>query len=106
LTVPVPRFRDRWRGRSKFYREGSPVPIAEAPALYASLRKTPFVSLYGSVNWYDDLAESAALYHWTQVLKQPYRIVLRKDGRDLFVAEPMQSDLVRGRFGEMKRFYE
>jgi hypothetical protein len=64
------------------------------------------VSLYGSSNWYDDLAEYVTLYHLTEVLKQPYRVVIRKEGEEVFVYEPMKSDIVRGRFGQMKRFYE
>jgi hypothetical protein len=42
----------------------------------------------------------------TEVLGQPYRIVIRKEGNDVFAYEPMKSDLVRGRLGQMKRFYE
>jgi len=64
------------------------------------------VSLYGSSNWYDDLAEYVALYHLTEVLKQPYRIVISKDGKEIFAFEPMKSEIVRGRIGHMRRFYE
>ena len=64
------------------------------------------MSLYGSSNWSDDLAEFVALYHLTEVLKQPYRIVIRRRGEEIFVYEPMKSDIVRGRVGHMKRFYE
>jgi hypothetical protein len=64
------------------------------------------VSLYGSSNWFDDLAEYVALYHLTEVLKQPYRIVIRRQGEEIYVYEPMKSDIVRGRFGHTKRFYE
>jgi hypothetical protein len=45
------------------------------------------------------------VYHWTEVLKQPFRIVILEKGKELFVYEPMKSDLVRGRAGQMKRFY-
>ena len=106
LTVPVPRFRDAYRGRIGFYTTGGKIPVAEAPAVYESLRKTPFVSLYGSLNWTDDLAEYVAVYQLTEVLKQPFRIVVRDDGREVFAFEPMRSGLTRGRVGEMKRFYE
>lgn len=105
LTLPVPRFRDPYRGRIGFYTSGGKIPISEAPTVYESLRKTPFVSLYGSLNWFDDLAEYVTVYHLTEILKQPYRIVVRKDGAEVFVYEPMKSSLVRERIGEMKRFY-
>jgi len=74
--------------------------------VYRSLGRTPFVSLYGSSNWHDDLAEYVAVYQWTQVLKQPYRFVIREGKREVFVYEPMKSELVRGRIDQMKRFYK
>jgi hypothetical protein len=105
-TIPSPRYRDPLLERVRFRAGGQTLAIDQAESIYMSLRRTPFVSLYGSSNWHDDLAESLALYHLTEVLKQPYRIVIRKEGAKVFVYEPMKSDLVRGRFGQMKRFYE
>lgn len=105
LALPVPRFRDPLRTRINFYAQGAVISIGEAPAVYAWLRRTPFVSLYGGRNWLDDLAEYVTVYHLTEVLKQPYRIVVSKEGNDVLVYEPMKSELVRGRIGEMKRFY-
>jgi len=46
------------------------------------------------------------VYHFTEVLKQPFRIVIRKEGKEIFLYEPMKSDLVRGRAAQMKRFYK
>ena len=65
------------------YSQGGKIPLADAPRVYDALQKTPFVSLYGSLNWTDDLAEYVAAYHLTEVLKQPYRIVIREDDRAL-----------------------
>jgi hypothetical protein len=104
--VPVPAYRDPLRESVRFYVGGKKLPIARAEEVYTSLRRTPFVSLYGASNWNDDLAEYATVYHWTEVMKQPYRIVIRKEGHDTFVYEPMKSDLVRSRLDQMKRFYE
>jgi hypothetical protein len=104
--TPSPRYRDPLLERVIFRTLGHAIAIGQAEAVYTSLRRTPFVSLYGSSNWYDDLAEYVALYHLTEVLKQPYRIVIRKGGKEAFAYEPMKSDVVRGRFGQMKRFYE
>ena len=81
------------------------LPIDQAESVYRSLRRTPFASLYGSSNWYDDLAEYVAVYHFTEVLKQPFRILIRKEGKVVFDYEPMKSDLVRSRAGQIKRFY-
>lgn len=88
------------------YRQaGRALPIAQADALYAALRATPFASVYGSANWYDDLSELVALHHWTQVLRQPFRLVVR-DGEALVASyEPMKSPQVRARFAHVERFY-
>lgn len=99
-------YRDPLRERILFYRNGKKLTMDQAEAVYNSLRRTPFVSLYGGTNWHDDLAEYLSVYHWTQVFKQPYRIVLRKEGKEFFIYEPMKSDLVRSRIGQMKQFYE
>ena len=105
-TTAAPRYRDPLRERVRFYAGGQVLPIDKAEAVYASLSRTPFVSLYGSSNWYDDLAEYVAVYHLTEKLGQPFRIVLRKDGKEVFAHEPMKSDLVRGRIGQMRQFYD
>jgi hypothetical protein len=105
-TTPSPRYRDPLLERVRYRAGGQTFAIDQADSVYTSLRRTPFVSLYGSSNWYDDLAEYVTLYHLTEVLKQPYRIVIRKEGQEAFAYEPMKSDLVCGRVGQMKRFYE
>ncbi len=69
------------------------------------MQRIPFASLYASHAWTDDLAEYLAIYHWTQVLKQPYRIIIRDEVGVVFEYEPMKSDLVRGRFDQMASFY-
>lgn len=106
LSVPVPAYRDSVRSRIWSSAKGGAVTADQAPAVYASLRHTPFVSVYGARNWLDDFAEFVAVYHLTEVLKQPYRIVVRGGHQEVFVYEPMKSDLVRGRIGQIKRFYE
>lgn len=105
-TIPSPSYRDPLRERVRFYVDGEKLAIAQAASVYESLRRSPFASLYGSSNWYDDLAEYVTVYHWTELLRQPYRIVIRSGGKAVFVYEPMKSNLVRGRVDQMKRFYE
>jgi hypothetical protein len=106
LAMPVAAYRDPLRVHVRFYTNGDDkMPVERAPELYEWLRRTPFVSLYGGRNWLDDLAEFATVYHLTEVLKQPYRIVIRRGVEEVFVYEPMKSDLVRRRFGQMKQFY-
>jgi hypothetical protein len=105
-SIPAPPYHDPLRESVRFYVDGKTLAIDQAMAVYESLRRTPSASLYGSSNWYEDLAEYVALYHWTHVLKQPYRIVIRKEGKPVFVYEPMKSPLVRSRIDQMKRFYQ
>jgi hypothetical protein len=54
----------------------------------------------------DDLSVHVAVYHWTEVLERAYRIVIHREGQEVFGYEPMKSDIVSGRVGQMKRFYE
>jgi hypothetical protein len=106
VSLPAPPYRDPVRERVRFYAEGRTIAVHQAPEVYAWLRRTPFVSLYGGRNWPDDLAEFVSVYHLTEVLHQPYRIVIRRDSQEVFMYEPMKSPLVRRRIGQMKRFYE
>jgi hypothetical protein len=105
-TTHSPRYHDPLLERVRYRAGGQTFAIDQAESVYAALRRTPFVSLYGSSNWFDDLAEYVTLYHLTEVLKQPYRIVIRKEGKEVSAYEPMKSDIVRGRVDQMKRFYE
>jgi hypothetical protein len=105
LSLPVAAFRDPVREQIGFYGESGAIAIDRAPDVYAYLRRTPFASLYGGRNWFDDLAEYVSVYHLTEVLKQPYRIVVRKGDAEIFAYEPMKSELVRRRIGQMKRYY-
>jgi len=104
-TLPVPLYRDPLRERLRFRANGEILSVDHANSIYSFLSKTPFVSLYSSSNWSDDLAEYVAVFHWTEILKQPYKIVLSKKNKNVFVYEPMKSNLVRKRVGQINRFY-
>lgn len=86
-----PRARDDFPLRSElhFYGLGKPIPISQAAALYRGLKKSPFVSLYGSTNWAEDFAEYMTWYWWTQNLHQPYTIELNRDGSPIWNYAPM-----------------
>jgi hypothetical protein len=71
----------------------------EASELYNELKKTPFVSLYASLNWAEDFAEYCLWYYFTTELHQPYRIIVSRDGTVEMIYEPMESSLVRDRAG-------
>lgn len=87
------------------YRGGKPLRIHQAKPLYQSLSATPFVSLYSTNSRNEDLAEYLSVYHFTQKLNQPFRIIIRDKGKDVYKYEPMKSKLVRSRMKEMARFY-
>jgi hypothetical protein len=105
-TTMAAGYREPLLERIRFRAGGEVLPIDRAEAVYTALGRTPFVSLYGSSSWSDDLAELATLYHLTQKLGDPYRIVIRDRGREVFTYEPMASPLVKARFDQLARFYE
>lgn len=83
---------------------GPKIKITGADQIYEHLMTTPFVSLYGSMNWAEDFADFVTFYHLTQVLRQPYEIQYRKS--DLIkVFRPMEGEKVRERFFIMQDFY-
>ena len=104
--TPAIPYRDLLRQQVRFYSNCGTLPIDQAEAVYQSLRRTPFVSLYGGSNCGDDLAEYVAVYHWTKVLHQPCRIVIHNRDKTEFIFDPMNSELVPGRISQMKQFYE
>jgi hypothetical protein len=104
LTLADP-YRDPLLESVRYRRTGRVLPIDRARPAYEALARTPFASLYGSSNWYDDLAEFVALYHLTQVLNHPYRLVVLDQGRAVFSHQPMTSDLARSRFDLLSPFY-
>jgi hypothetical protein len=104
-SVPLPLYRDSLREQARFHAGGKVLPVDQAESIYASLRRTPFVSLYGSRNWYEDLAEYVAVFHLTEKLGEPFRVVVRNQEKEIFAWEPMKSDLVRARAGQMRQFY-
>ncbi len=87
-----PLFKMSWFGGGK----QANIEIAEPT--YRLLARTPFVSLYGSSNWYDDAAELVTCYYLTQKLHQPYRIVVSSGPKTLYSYSPMDGALVRARF--------
>ncbi|NBA88344.1 hypothetical protein GVN16_21405 [Emticicia sp. CRIBPO] len=87
------------------FRTGKVVPADKATGLYRALQQTPFVSLYSLSSTHEDLAEYLSVYHFTQKLGQPFRIIVRQAGKDVYTFEPMKSKLVKNRINTMKQFY-
>lgn len=104
-NTPIWPFPDSVIIKSRFRQGGRLYKNAEAIRVYQGLSKTPFVSLYSTASWHEDLAELLTVYHLTSRLKQPFRITVAKDGKGLFSYEPMQSAAVRKRIGLLSYFY-
>ncbi|MEI9910588.1 MAG: hypothetical protein WDO71_13485 [Bacteroidota bacterium] len=101
-----PKYMDTLLDGIRFRHNGKAIPIEKAQSVYLVLERTPFVSLYASCSWHEDLAEYLTVYHFTRQLKQPFRIIIRDNKREIFIYEPMKSELVRSRIKQMKRFYK
>jgi hypothetical protein len=102
-TLPTPGWRHAPLLQIAFRRGGKALPMADAAHLYSLLQQTPFVSLYGSSSWTEDLAEYATVYYFTRKLRQPFKIVLRQNAQQIWAYEPMKSALVQRRIRQMKR---
>lgn len=92
--------------KSRFRPGGRRYTYTEASQVYAELVKTPFVSLYSTASWHEDLAELLTVYHLTQVYKQPFRITIQQSGKVVQEFEPMRSPFVKKRLKLLRRFYE
>lgn len=82
------------------------VSIADAHNVYGALAKTPFTSLYSMAAWSEDIAELISIYHLTEKIKQPFKILIMKDNVVVGTYEPMENELVRKRVGQLKMFYK
>lgn len=104
-TTAVPAYRSPLLEGS-YFRTGKKRSMDQAEPTYQTLARTPFISLYGSSNWYDDLAELVTWYYLTQKLHQPYRIVLRRGNIVLYSLDPANLKLVTDRFGAITPLFK
>lgn len=105
MNVPLAPFTDPLIEKTLF-RGGGRIPITSAPELYRTMAKMPFVSLYGTASWSEDLAELVAIYHLTHEMKQPFYVYVKKGNDELARFEPMKSKLVKKRLRQLKVFYQ
>lgn len=87
------------------FSRGPRIKASDAPEVYRGLAGSPFVSLYGSQSWAEDLAEFVTFYHVTQKMKLPYVISVAVKGKEVMRFKPMENPEVRKRFRVMGRFY-
>lgn len=105
MNVPVDTYIDSLIEKTLF-RGGGRITINAAPEIYSALAKMPFVSLYATASWFEDIAEMETIYHLTHKMKQPFFVVVRKGNSELIRFEPMKSKLVKKRLGYLKAFYQ
>lgn len=89
-----------------WFGSGSRQSLDTAEPTYLALAQTPFVSLYGNSSWYEDAAELVTSYYMTQILKQPYRIVLHMGAETLYASSPMDDSLVQRRYPAILPLFE
>lgn len=89
-----------------FFRSGKPLAISNAPDVYKALQKTPYVSLYGTASWFEDLAETLTIYHLTTKMNQPYKVLVTKNGVPVSSYEPAKNRNVKKRQNYLDIFYK
>jgi hypothetical protein len=57
------------------------IPLSRAPEYYRFLETSDFFSLYGTTNPSDDFAEAFTLFFYQELLRLPYKITVRKNGK-------------------------
>jgi len=103
LKSPLGKYNFSLRSNIKFYGFGGgpKLEASDASLIYDELVKTPFVSLYGTASWAEDLAEALTFYHLTRKMKLPYEIKVR--GKTW---TPASSPNFQARAKSLERFYE
>lgn len=107
LATPLKQYDFENREKITFYgTSGGPkINISGARRVYEALVATPFVSLYGSMSWAEDFAESVMYYHLTRVLNQPYEIRLINEDDTIAVFRPMESAKVKEKSALLQKLY-
>jgi hypothetical protein len=98
-------FNDTLLEKNHFRRGGRVYPVSLAASLYAALERTPLVSLYSTSSRNEDLAECLTVYHLTQVLKQPFKVIVTKAGKTVVAYEPVKESRVWQRMRLLAFFY-
>lgn len=66
----------------RFYAKAADkIPLSRAPEYYRFLETSDFFSLYGTTNPSDDFAEAFTLFFYQELLRLPYKITVRKNGK-------------------------
>jgi len=94
----------KFRERASFYQTPR-IKISEAENIYKDMSASPFISLYGSLNWAEDLCEFLTFYHLTEKMGMRYKIEIQQNGKTIHSVHPAQRAQVRKRFKSLRVFY-
>jgi hypothetical protein len=84
---------------------GPKLNITEAPSIYDRLSTMPYISLYATLSWAEDLADTVTFYHLTKRLELPYRIHLFRNDHRIAEHLPAQKTPIRDRYFPLEAFY-
>jgi hypothetical protein len=84
---------------------GPKLSFSEAVSIYEELILTPFNSLYSCLSWAEDFAELTTWYHFTEILKQPYQIIIKENGKTLKQISPLENKMVQERLSLVQQLY-
>lgn len=106
-SIPSGKYNYSSRKNVTFYGmdKGPKLNISQASSVYRELAGTPFVSLYGSLNWADDFADLFMYYCLAKKYKQPYALECLKNGEVVETFRPLENPLVRARMGLIERVF-
>jgi hypothetical protein len=95
------------REKITFYglNRGPKINITQALRMYGRLAKTPYASLYGSMNWAEDFSELVTFFHLTQKLGQRYEVRVLNGDELLLSYSPMTAPGVMARFHLLEAIY-
>ena len=81
-----------------FYNLGEKLNINDAIKIYFFLENTPFSSLYGSLTWAEDFAESFTWYYLRKYFNVEYITTIYKNERIMLIYNPNLNQLVKSRY--------
>ena len=80
--------------------------VSDSQNIYMDLSRSPFITLYSTLAWPEDLAEMVTFYHLTHKLNQPFHILVYNKGKKIISLDPLEFTEVRKRLPFLRRFYE
>lgn len=98
------------RDKITFYgfNHGPMIKMSEAVTVYSQLESTPFISLYGSQSWAEDVAEYVMYYQLTKQFKTELsmQIFNPTSGKLYYTLEITNRPQVKDRFKEIARIFD